>query len=48
MWVAQKSTPATADDLAVAQDLLDTLTFHKDGCVGNRRDKHGRIHFVNG
>ena len=23
-----------ADDLSVAQDLLDTLTAHKDGCVG--------------
>ena len=26
--------PATADDLGVAQDLLDTLAAHKDGCVG--------------
>ena len=26
--------PATADDLAIAQDLLDTLAAHKDGCVG--------------
>ena len=26
--------PAGADDLAVAQDLLDTLLAHKDGCVG--------------
>lgn len=34
IFLAQKSTPATADDLAVAQDLLDTLAFHKDGCVG--------------
>ena len=30
----QKAAPATADDLATAQDLLDTLTAHKDGCVG--------------
>ena len=30
----QKPAPATADDLATAQDLLDTLTAHKDGCVG--------------
>ena len=22
------------DDLAIARDLLDTLTAHKDGCVG--------------
>ena len=32
--LAQKSTPATADDLALAQDLLDTLIAHRDGCVG--------------
>jgi len=34
IFLAQKSAPATADDLQVARDLLDTLTFHKDGCVG--------------
>ena len=28
------SVPATADDLQIAQDLLDTLTHHKAGCVG--------------
>ena len=33
-FLAQKAAPATADDLAMAQDLLDTLTAHKDGCVG--------------
>lgn len=33
-FLAQKAAPATADDLATAQDLLDTLTAHKDGCVG--------------
>ena len=32
--LARKSTPATADDLSVAQDLLDTLTAHREGCVG--------------
>ena len=32
--LAQKVAPATADDLATAQDLLDTLTAHKDSCVG--------------
>ena len=31
---AQKAVPATQDDLSVAQDLLDTLAAHKDGCVG--------------
>ena len=34
IFLAQKSAPATADDLEVARDLLDTLAFHKDGCVG--------------
>ena len=33
-FLAQKAEPATTDDLVVAQDLLDTLTAHKDGCVG--------------
>ena len=33
-FLAQKAEPATADDLGVAQDLLDTLVAHKDGCVG--------------
>ena len=32
-FLAQKAAPATADDLATAQDLLDTLTAHKDSCV---------------
>ena len=34
VFQAQKSAAATAEDLPVAQDLLDTLTFHKEGCVG--------------
>ena len=33
-FLSQKTEPATADDLTVAQDLLDTLAAHKDGCVG--------------
>ena len=28
------STPAGKEDVQVAKDLLDTLAFHKDGCVG--------------
>ena len=32
--LARKSEVATKDDLQIAQDLLDTLTTHKDGCVG--------------
>ena len=34
IFLAQKSVPAAKEDLQVAQDLLDTLTAHKDGCVG--------------
>ena len=33
-FLVQKAEPATPDDLSIAQDLLDTLTAHKDGCVG--------------
>ena len=32
--LALSSTDATADDLSVVQDLLDTLEFHKETCVG--------------
>ena len=34
IFLAQKSAPATALDLPVAQDLRDTLAAHRDGCVG--------------
>ncbi len=33
-FLSQKAEPATPDDLHIAQDLLDTLTAHKSGCVG--------------
>lgn len=33
-FLAQKAEPATAADLPLAQDLLETLIAHKDGCVG--------------
>lgn len=33
-FLAQKAEPASPDDLGTAQDLLDTLAAHKDGCVG--------------
>ena len=33
-FLSQKADLATPDDLGTAQDLLDTLTAHKDGCVG--------------
>ncbi|MBQ6867271.1 MAG: peptide deformylase, partial [Clostridia bacterium] len=34
MFLAQKSEPATPDDMPVVKDLLDTLKAHEDGCVG--------------
>ncbi len=34
IFLAQKSVPATAEDLGIVRDLLDTLDFHKDSCVG--------------
>ena len=34
IFLAQKSVPATPDDLAVAEDLRDTLTANADRCVG--------------
>ena len=33
-FLVQKAEPAKADDLGVAQDLMDTLIAHKDDCVG--------------
>ena len=33
-FLAQKAEPATQADLSTAQDLLETLESHKDGCVG--------------
>ena len=33
-FLSLKAESATADDLGVVQDLLDTLIAHRDGCVG--------------
>ena len=33
-FLAQKAEPAGPNDLPAAEDLLDTLTAHRDGCVG--------------
>ena len=44
--LAMKSEPATKDDLQTAQDLADTLSAHKDSCVGmaaNMIGVHKRI-----
>ena len=34
IFLAGKSEAATKEDLPVAQDLLDTLIAHREGCVG--------------
>ena len=34
IFLGQPSIPATADDLSVAQDLLETLLAHQEECVG--------------
>lgn len=33
-FLAQKAEPAGPEDLPLAQDLLDTLAHHREGCVG--------------
>lgn len=33
-FLSQKAEPAARDDLPVADDLLETLEAHRDGCVG--------------
>ena len=32
--LARKSTPAGANDLQTLRDLMDTLLYHREGCVG--------------
>ena len=34
IFLAGKSEPATKEDIFVAQDLLETLMAHREGCVG--------------
>ena len=34
VFLAQKAELATVEDLPVADDLLDTLRHHREGCVG--------------
>jgi peptide deformylase len=43
--LARKSVPATEADLPIARDLLDTLIFHREGCVGMAANMIGQ--FVN-
>ena len=34
IFLRRKSVPATKDDLQTGYDLLDTLNFHREECVG--------------
>ena len=34
LFLVRKAAPASPEDLPIAQDLLETLIAHKDGCVG--------------
>ncbi|MBE7023875.1 MAG: peptide deformylase [Ruminococcaceae bacterium] len=34
IFLGQKSEPATKEDFEAAEDLMDTLKAHSDGCVG--------------
>lgn len=34
VFLAQKSLPATGEDIQIGRDLLETLEAHKEGCVG--------------
>ena len=34
IFLGRKSAPATAEDLYLAGDLRDTLSAHREGCVG--------------
>ena len=33
-FLSQQAEPATEADLSIADDLLETLEAHRDGCVG--------------
>ena len=52
VFLAQKSEVATAEDLPIAQDLLDTLEAHRHECVGIAANMIGELKriivFVNG
>lgn len=33
-FLCQKAEPATLEDLQTARDLIETLEYHREGCVG--------------
>ncbi len=52
LFLGRKSEFARADDVQIAQDLLDTVTFHKQNCVGMAANMIGELKriivFLNG
>ena len=43
LFLARKSVSATPEDLQIAQDLLETLQAHKEGCVGMAANMIGEL-----
>lgn len=43
LFLARKSVPATAEDAAIGQDLLDTLEANRAGCVGMAANMIGQL-----
>ena len=41
--LARKSVPATKEDITVATDLLDTLSAHRESCVGMAANMIGQL-----
>lgn len=41
-FLAQKSEPATKEDLPIGRDLMDTLQAHREHCVGMAANMIGR------
>lgn len=42
-FLSKKSGQATLDDIQIANDLLETLEAHKDGCVGMAANMIGEL-----
>ena len=43
IFLSLKSAAATKEDLPIAQDLLDTLAAHREGCVGMAANMIGEL-----
>ena len=43
LFLGRKSAPATVEDLAIGQDLLDTLEANRAGCVGMAANMIGQL-----